>query len=139
MAIIVKSVKCPDCGANLPVEEGRNVFFCSYCGGKVVVTNENEYIHRHIDEAEVKRAETEQIIRLKELEAAEREKIAAEKAKKTKLKISLVLAIIGAICMVLGFTFYISPNLSGLAILGVLLLIGAGLIWKKPKKKKEEP
>ena len=29
------------------------------------MTNENEYIHRFVDEAEVKRAETERIIQLK--------------------------------------------------------------------------
>ncbi len=29
------AVKCPNCGANLNVEEDRDTFFCSYCGSKV--------------------------------------------------------------------------------------------------------
>ena len=56
MAIKLNSVKCPECGATLPIEEGRTQIFCSYCGTKVIVTNENEYLYRHIDEAEIKHA-----------------------------------------------------------------------------------
>lgn len=47
MAVKFISVKCPDCGAVLPIEEGRNQVFCSYCGSQIVMTNENEYIYRH--------------------------------------------------------------------------------------------
>lgn len=65
MAIKFTSVKCPECGASLPIEEGRKQVFCSYCGTKVMVTNENEYIYRHIDEADVKKAETDRIIRMR--------------------------------------------------------------------------
>ena len=54
MAVKFTSVKCPDCGAVLPIEEGRNQVFCSYCGSKIIITNENEHIYRHIDEAEIK-------------------------------------------------------------------------------------
>ena len=56
MAVKFTSVKCPDCGAVLPIEEGRNQVFCSYCGSKIIMTNENEYVYRHIDEAEIKQA-----------------------------------------------------------------------------------
>ena len=73
MAIKLNSVKCPECGATLPIEEGRTQIFCSYCGTKVIVTNENEYIYRHIDEAEVKQAETDRMIKLRELEMEEKE------------------------------------------------------------------
>lgn len=66
MAIKFTSVKCPECGASLPLEEGRKQVFCSYCGTKVMVTNENEYIYRHIDEADVKKAETDRIIRMRQ-------------------------------------------------------------------------
>ena len=72
MAIKFTSVKCPECGAALPIEEGRKQMFCSYCGSKIIMTNENEYIHRFVDEAEVKRAETERIIQLKKMEAVEK-------------------------------------------------------------------
>lgn len=72
MALQFNSVKCPECGASLPIEEGRTQVFCSYCGAKVIVTNDNEYIYRHIDEAGVRQAETDRIIRLRELEFAEK-------------------------------------------------------------------
>lgn len=71
MAVKFNSVKCPECGASLPIEEGRDRIFCSYCGTQVIVTNENEHIYRHIDEAGVKQAETDRMVRLRELELEE--------------------------------------------------------------------
>jgi uncharacterized Zn finger protein (UPF0148 family) len=65
------SVKCPDCGATLSIEEGRQNAFCSYCGSKVIINNENEIVYRHIDEARIKEAEAAREIRLKELELEE--------------------------------------------------------------------
>ena len=40
MAVKFTSVKCPECGANLPIEEGRERIFCSYCGTQIIMTNE---------------------------------------------------------------------------------------------------
>ena len=71
MSITLKSIKCPECGANLHVENDRTQFFCSYCSAKVVLTNENEHVYRHIDEADVTRAETERMIRMRELNIEE--------------------------------------------------------------------
>lgn len=89
MAIKFNSVKCPDCGATLPIEEGRNQMFCSYCGSSIIVTNENEYIYRNIDEAklkqaeaEIKKAEAEKEIKLKKLEIIEKKREAAVHVKK---------------------------------------------------------
>lgn len=38
------SVKCPDCGQTLSIEENSTQAFCTYCGAKVLISNENEYI-----------------------------------------------------------------------------------------------
>lgn len=84
MAVKLISVKCPECGAALDIEEDRKEAFCSYCGTKVLLYNENEYIFRHVDEAEVKQAETDQMVRMKQLEYAEKERIDFEKVKGTK-------------------------------------------------------
>lgn len=65
-------LKCTSCGANLSVEEKRDFLFCQYCGTKLIIDNENEFIYRHIDEADIKRAETEQLVKLKELEINEK-------------------------------------------------------------------
>lgn len=34
MAIKLVSVKCPDCGQTLSIEENRTQAFCTYCGAK---------------------------------------------------------------------------------------------------------
>ena len=99
MAVKFTSVKCPECGANLPIEEGREKIFCSYCGTQIIVTNENEHTYRHVDEAEVKRAETEQLVHLKELELEEKENERSRKGRNTAFAIAGTLAIIGAISL----------------------------------------
>ena len=101
MAIKLNSVKCPECGASLPIEEGRTQVFCSYCGTKVIVTNENEYIYRHIDEAGVKQAETNRIVRMRELDLEEQRTAQGNALKKVLTIIWLVLSLIViAICIV---------------------------------------
>lgn len=72
MAITLNSIKCPECGAMLPIEEGRTQVFCTYCSAKVIITNENEHIYRHIDEAGIKQAETNRMVRMRELDLAEK-------------------------------------------------------------------
>ncbi|MBR6090053.1 MAG: zinc ribbon domain-containing protein [Anaerolineaceae bacterium] len=67
------SVKCPDCGAALQFEEGRQTAFCSYCGAKILLHNENEHIYRNIDEAGIKQAENDRVYMMKELEMEEKE------------------------------------------------------------------
>lgn len=34
------TVRCPSCGANLDVVEGRNMQFCQYCGTKIVLSDD---------------------------------------------------------------------------------------------------
>lgn len=78
------SVKCPECGATLNIEEGREQAFCTYCGTKVLLHNENEYIYRHIDEAGVKQAETDRIVRMKQMELAKKKEGRCRKDKSLK-------------------------------------------------------
>lgn len=130
----VISLKCPECSASLSIEEGRDQLFCQYCGAKIVLQNENERIYRRIDEADVKRSETERLIRLKELEmeAAKRED---EKAsKRLKVKISLALVVVGIAMAVFGnFLGEASGNpdssFYAMSVLGLMLMMGAGYIW----------
>ena len=53
------SIKCPECGANLEIEEERKTAFCTYCGAKLLIHNENEHIFRNVDEAEILHAQNE--------------------------------------------------------------------------------
>lgn len=88
------SATCPSCSASLQFEEGRREGFCNYCGAKVIIDNENEHIYRHIDEAELRRAEAEYrraeaeaLLNLKKLEIE-------QKDKERKLKIYIAYAIV---------------------------------------------
>ena len=83
------SVKCPDCGASLSIEEGRKQAFCSYCGAKVLIQNDNEHVFRTIDEAAVTKAEAEKEIRLKELETEKANK--KQENKTTIIMLALVM------------------------------------------------
>ena len=71
MATVFTAVKCPHCGATLEIEEGRNQCYCSYCGGKVLIENDNEIIIRHIDEADVIKAETDREVLIETLKREE--------------------------------------------------------------------
>ena len=85
-------VKCPVCGAALDIEEDRDQALCAYCGTKVLLHNENEYIYRHVDEAEIKQAETDRMVRMKQLEYEERERIDSKKSKEQRNKVLLSLS-----------------------------------------------
>lgn len=143
MGIQFVSVKCPECGAALNIEEGREQIFCSYCGTKIMVHNDNEHIYRHIDEAGIKQAETDRIVRMKQMEIAEKKRLASERMTKTKIKISLILAVVGILMMTFG---YLAGSATGdpdsglymIAMVGFFPLMGAAYIWLFSKDKDEE-
>lgn len=118
MAIRFVSVKCPECGAALDIEEGRKQIFCSYCGTKVMIENENEHIYRNIDEARIRQAETDREVQLKKMEIIERKRAAAEKAKKTRLQLMILVGIGTLVFLGIGF----SADNYGLAIPGMVCL-----------------
>ena len=128
MAVKFTSVKCPDCGAVLPMEEGRNQVFCSYCGSKIIMMNENEYVYRHIDEAEIKQAETERILRLKKIEFIEKKREEAAKIKRIKIKLTIVLGILAVIFIGMGYVGtndgFIMPGLICCIIMACMWLLG---------------
>lgn len=37
-------LKCPECHANIEMEEGRTFFFCQYCGCKIILDDENKTV-----------------------------------------------------------------------------------------------
>jgi DNA-directed RNA polymerase subunit RPC12/RpoP len=99
---MVRSLKCPECGAVLTVEEGRNTYFCSYCGSKIAVTNDNEYTYRHVDEAKIKQAETDRLIKMRELEIMEKNSSLRKTLTIIWLSLTLSLIIIAISIMIFG-------------------------------------
>ncbi|MCR4673352.1 MAG: zinc ribbon domain-containing protein [Lachnospiraceae bacterium] len=135
MATKLISVVCPNCGATLDMEEGRKQIFCSYCGSKVMLDNENEYVYRHIDEAGIKHAETERLVELKRMELAEKKREANEKRKATKIKISIILGVIAIATIGIGLTV---SGLGGLALVGYFAIFALMFIWMGSDREKGE-
>lgn len=103
MAIDFVSANCPACGAVLAnVENDREFVFCSHCGSKVMMHNSNEYTYRQIDVAALKKAEMEQMIRLRELEIEEREKNRRRIGYSIAFGIALAFVLIGALMCLFG-------------------------------------
>lgn len=93
------SVKCPDCGQTLSIEQNRAQAFCSYCGAKILISNENEYVFRQVDEAGIKKAETDRIIRLREMEIAEKNSSLRKALTIIWIVLSLILIVIAVVLM----------------------------------------
>ena len=119
------SVKCPDCGAALELEEGRTVYYCQYCGAKVFLDDEADR-HVYVDEARIKEAEVKEKIRLKELELEVDKRNDEKKSKVFKIKASIVLAIIGITCFILNMLVHSTDVFETIAYGIVLIII---LIW----------
>lgn len=130
MAVSITSVTCPACGAALPIQEGRTQVYCSYCGTKVIVQNENEHIYRHVDEAKILQAETDRMIRLKELALEEKSRSNQKIGIIIWLSISAILLIVSILMMTLSSGM---GSIVGLYVLcfAVAVAIGGGkLIFK---------
>ena len=110
------AIKCPSCGAPVSLAGGRTEDFCGYCGARVVAEKTNEHVVRHIDEAEVKHAETEAAVRLKELEMEQQRRELEERRRPVQSMINGILVVAMLACFGLG--------MSGASI----GLIGAGVI-----------
>lgn len=133
--IKVVPLKCPGCGANLSVEEGRKQCFCQYCGTKIIIDDgSTTHTYRKVDEARMKEAEAEKLIRLKELEIEENKRVSQEKNKVMKIKASILLGIVGSILLVVGFA---AGNATGnpesalyyISFIGLFALMTIGFIW----------
>ena len=132
MSISTVVVKCPACGAELNVNSDREFSFCSYCGSKIMLNNENEHIYRSIDEARIKEAEIEKMIRLKELEMEEQENARKRKSLAISFAIALAFIIVGGLICLANPTF---------GAFGVVIGVYIGLFTyiksdEKNKKKK---
>ena len=114
---------CPKCGANLQIEEGRTQCFCSYCGTKITIQNDNEYVVRIVDEARIKEAELNAKMSVKRSEEKERRCEASRRFFKKRLPIYSIVAALGYF---IGIALDIDTSI-GLAFL-VLGAISLGFV-----------
>ena len=120
MSISIKSVTCPQCGASANYEEDREKLFCSYCGAQIIITNDNEHIYRRVDEAEIKRAETERIETLADIENNKSSKVLLY----AKYIVTGILLFLGIALMIIGAN---NGNLS-LRTVGMFSLLAAAYV-----------
>lgn len=100
------SLTCPSCGAgleNIKVRDGMGTCFCTYCGTKIAIQDENQFTYRQIDAARIKEVEAAQAIRMKELEMEERRRKDQRKRTLFTATIALILATIGLLMIVVGY------------------------------------
>lgn len=129
------SVKCPECGATLNIEEDREQAFCTYCGTKVLLHNENEHIYRHIDEAGIKQAETDRMVMLRKMELLEKRRASAQKVKTLKIGITVVLGLVMLICFGVGYSV---DGGSGALMVGMVCGLIIMYMWLLNKDKDDE-
>lgn len=126
-------LKCPACGADILADKDRESIFCAYCGTKVFIKDENTFTQRHVDEAEVIRAETERMLQMHRIEEAKKAKIEEKRRKKVKTIVSivwisfsvllcLISAIIGFATGSLGAVFFVF--FGAFSLIGFLIYVG---------------
>lgn len=104
MSVSFVPVQCPNCGANLSVESYREYAFCSYCGTKVMINNDNVHIYRTYDEAALRQAETDRMVRLRELELKEKEANRKRLFMLLPYAVALAFILVGAIISIFDST-----------------------------------
>lgn len=64
------TIKCPECGGNVVLEEGHDTCFCTYCGAQIALEypNSKHVTVKKVDEARIVEAEAKRDVKLRELE-----------------------------------------------------------------------
>lgn len=135
MAIQFITIKCPECSADLQIEDGRDYAFCTYCGARVMIANDNEHIYKMIDEARIKQAETDRMVRMRELDMDEKTSISKKVLVVIWLTVSIALVVVGMIG--LGFNKEDMGIMSLILGINVALWGAMGLFANDSKKKKK--
>lgn len=98
---------------------------CEYCGSPVTIDDDDQVV-RNVDEADLKRAETEQLVRLKELELKEREQERKNRRRPMLIVATALLLIVLVVCFIVGFSAYASRTgflAVGLIVLDILIYV----------------
>lgn len=125
------ALKCPECGSKLQIEDGHKECFCQYCGHKILLDDGNKKVnvnvintYHKIDDARIKEAEVDKLVRLKELEVEEKKLNKKMKSRRFRAILGLSLLIIGGGAIILSRIF----NDDGFFEYGFFAIIGALLV-----------
>lgn len=97
------TLKCPNCGSSLEIENGIDIFFCKYCGHKIMLAEQSpEAIHAKVS---IKGMEHEENLADKKYEH-ERYKIKAKSDdNKEAMKTMLIfMGMVILLCLVIHLT-----------------------------------
>lgn len=119
MAIQFVTIRCPECGADLQIEDGREYAFCTYCGARVMIANDNEHIYRTIDEARIKQAETDRMVQIRHLDMEEKSSGMRKTLMVIWIIVTLIFLLIGIVGIIIG-----DEGMEGVG-LGIGINIGA--------------
>ena len=82
--------------------------------------------YRTVDEARIKEAELQAMLKLKQMEVEEQKRNDRKAEVKTKVILTAILGLIGALTFIVGYS---NESLSPLIGIGSLALMGTLLIW----------
>ena len=130
----IASIKCPDCGATLDVDEDREQVFCSYCGAKIMLQNENEHIERKIDQAAIEQEKTNRLIVQHQIEMEKQE--AARQDEHRQRNIIIWAGITGVLLLVGIIGYSAGAEATGICLLLAIIIgiIGAKKFFGKKKE-----
>lgn len=115
------AVVCPNCGAKIQVKEGTPFCFCTYCGTQIHLDDgSTTHTYREVDEARIKEAELEAMLKMKKLEMAEKRRQDCKKAAKY---LGLAIAGIGLLALLIS----IFNSTVALALGAVVAMLG---LWE---------
>lgn len=127
-------LKCKNCGALLKVNSELNEVFCNYCGNKMIIDDEATNIDR-VENAKLKSRKSNHEQSMKEkTDNYEFNKKINEDKRKQKIKMTIILGIIGIVLMTIGISaLEISgddDNMFGMfALIGMFPLMGIAFVW----------
>lgn len=101
-------LECPNCHAQLNIENGLDTFFCQYCGSKIILSEQNPEIvrakvemHKTDTLANLEKAKLQHEMDMKKFDAEERERrrLADNKTSNEVLIICICMIFIGLVIM----------------------------------------
>ena len=98
------SLKCPHCDADLEIKDGLDIFFCQYCGGKIILSGLSKAAYRA--KVRVMEMDHEEKLREKEIDQERYKMDYASKEKASDWKRSVIVV---GIVLILS-VFMIAPS-----------------------------